>query len=403
MRQSPGFEQYDPDTGEELVCLLLKSLYGLKQSGRNWNKLLVSTLKKLGFHQSYTDPCLFIRIYPDFCTIAVYVDDLMVLCKTDSIFKELLRSIDGKFEYTSLGQLNWILGVKVTYNDIGIRLDQQTYFESLLEKYNMKKCKPTATPIAPDTQLELEFSIIPEEEVNQLEYQRIVGSLNYAATVTRPDLSYATGKAAQFNSCPTPVNLRQVKRMLRYLKHTIEYGLQYRRDHKDVELVGFTDANWGGDKDRKSTTGYIFIFAGAAISWNSRRQPTVALSTAEAEYMALSAAVQHALFLRNLLKELGFEQKKPTKIYVDNQAAMELANNGMTTQRTKHIDIKHHFVRDRIERREVTLEYISSQQMLADCLTKPVSRVKLEQVIPALTGEFEKHEERRKTKKTAQK
>jgi hypothetical protein len=215
-----------------------------------------------------------------------------------------------------------------------------------------------------------------EEEVKSMQnipYQNAVGSLMYAMIGTRPDIAYSVGVVSRFASNPGSTHWTTVKRVIRYLKGTADYCVTY--GPSKVGLIGYCDADWAGNlDDRKSTTGYLFLLAGGAISWASKKQPTVALSTTEAEYMALNAASQEAIWLKRLLKELKYDIEQPTTIRVDNTGCIELAKNPTHHARTKHIDIKHHFIRECIDKGEIKLEYCSTKDMTADIMTKALSK-----------------------------
>ena len=209
--------------------------------------------------------------------------------------------------------------------------------------------------------------------MNSIQYQSAVGSLLYAALATRPDIAQAVGAVSKFNSTPTEAHLTAVKRILRYLKGTMNLALKYQQSENGT-LVGYSDADWANDPDdRHSTTGNLFMMSGAAVSWLSKKQPTVALSTSEAEYIALSTATQEAIWFRRLLYDLGKFTNEPTILMEDNQGAIAIAHNPVDHARTKHIDIRYHFVREAVQERFVELKYCSSRNMIADLLTKPLS------------------------------
>jgi hypothetical protein len=219
----------------------------------------------------------------------------------------------------------------------------------------------------------------------------------YAGIVTRPDIAYAVQSASKHLQRNGPEHLVNAKRILRYLKGTVDMGIRYSvkggskltgfSDSDSTKLLGYSDADWGGDKDtRRSTTGYVFVLAGGAVSWCSRLQPTVALSSAEAEYTAACAAVQEATHLRQLLQDLGFPQEEPTLIMEDNQGCIALSGNPVLHKRTKHIDIKYHFIRERVASQEVALKYVATADQLADILTKPLLRVRLEKMRDIILG-----------------
>ncbi|XP_044741904.1 secreted RxLR effector protein 161-like [Chrysoperla carnea] len=210
--------------------------------------------------------------------------------------------------------------------------------------------------------------------MEKIPYQQAVGSLLYAAQSTRPDIAYAVSLVSRYNNDPGKPHWNAVKRIFRYLKGTINKKIQYSK-HENSAIMGFSDADWAGDVDnRKSVTGYVFLSQGGAICWNSKKQPTVALSTTEAEYMALSATVQEALWLRNFMKELDGKEAEPTKIYCDNKSAIDLAAIANYRPRTKHIDVRHHFIRQHILNNEIILSPVGTREMTADVLTKGLPR-----------------------------
>ena len=212
------------------------------------------------------------------------------------------------------------------------------------------------------------------------QYQQAIGCLTYAATTTRPDIAAAVGILSQFMSTPSLDHWMGVKRILRYIKGSLHYGLRFYADDNSKDgLIGYTDADWAGDLDtRRSTSGYAFFLGNSVISWLSKRQITVAKSSTEAEYVALSCATQEAIWLRRLLDDIHFGDESPTVIYEDNQGAIELSKNPRHHNRVKHIDIAFHFARERVASGEINVEYCPTEQMIADIMTKPLPRDKFE-------------------------
>ena len=246
----------------------------------------------------------------------------------------------------------------------------------------MTGANPVSTPM--DVATKLIKSINEENKVDARVYQSAVGSLLYLATATRPDISLAVGKAAQFNANPTTAHWTLVKRILRYVGGTADLGLLY-TPGGNQELVGYSDSDFAGDiNDRKSTSAYTFIKSGALISWRSKKQTVVAQSTAEAEYVALAAAAQEAIWLRRLLEDFGLEQRRPTVLHEDNQAAIAISTNPVNHSRVKHIDTKYHFIRDQVEHGTILLQYCPTEQMVADILTKPLAREHFGQLCSAM-------------------
>ena len=382
MDQPEGFVQKD-ENGEPLVCLLLKSIYGLKQAGRNWNKFLDTWFKKNKLKVGGADPCLY--IYKDdlgnFLAIGIHVDDFLIIDNNPELRQKFIEDMSKSFKLDFLGDAKWVLQVKITRTPNSITIDQSKYIKDVLEKFEMTNCKPASTP--------MEKEIVKSDlKCDKSEYMSLVGSLIYVAVVTRPDISFAVSTVSQSMSDPCMSDFIAAKRILRYLKGTIDLGIIYSNINAENNcLLGFSDSDWAGDKvTRKSTTGYVFLFANAAISWSSRKQPTIALSSTEAEYMAGCGAVQELIYLRMLFHDLGHLKDGPTLLFQDNQGAINLAIDFFSTKRTKHIDVKYHFIRQHIEEGRVKVNYISTTKMIADCLTKPVGKIILEKCKSRIFG-----------------
>jgi transposase InsO family protein len=379
MRLPEGYEKLDQD-GKPLVARLLKSLYGLKQSPRNWNTHLDAWLVESGWVQTKADPGVyFFETETVKYILLLYVDDLVIAGPDIEWIKAFKEQVKEKFKIKDLGAATWLLGMEVTRDRAKrqLRLSQAKYINDLLSAYNMQDCNAAKVPMLPGSSVVVTGqNILPNPKL----YQSLVGSLLYAAVSTRPDIVQAVSKLARVMSKPEEEHWVMAKRVLRYLKGKPDVGLTYtagttvtnQMEHATNALIGYSDADWAGDlATRRSTTGYVFMLNGAAISWNSKLQPTVALSTAEAEYMAMCAAIQEGVFLRKLLHEVGFPQSS-TPMLEDNQGCIALGNNPITSSRSKHIDIKYHFVREMVNLKEFVLKYCPTDKMLADPLTKPL-------------------------------
>jgi len=245
----------------------------------------------------------------------------------------------------------------------------------------MIDCAPVATPM--DENLVLEPNRESSGSEDRKRYQRAVGSLMYLMLCTRPDIAYAVSQLSRFAANPSEKHHTALKRLLRYLKGTSDYGLVIDTQGQLDILTGYTDANWGRDSDRRSTGGYVFTFAGTAISWKSKRQATVALSSCEAEYIAECEAAKEAIWLQRLLCQLRVDcsqsnTPRPVNILGDNRGALALAKNPIFHARTKHVDIRYHFVREKVEERLIKMEWIAGGLNLADGLTKPLTKTKFE-------------------------
>ena len=372
MRQPEGFIK---EGQEHLVCRLKKAIYGLKQASRCWNATLHDGLCDIGFTQSTNDPCVYTSVGPKgLVIIAVHVDDLIIAGETEQSVQSIKSSIGDRYTVKDLGKLEYVLAISVNQHADGIWIGQPGYTKKVLERFNMMDCKPVSTPADSSTKL---MKAGEDDELCDRElYQSEVGSLLYLSVWTRPDIAFAVGNAAKFCAEPTKTHWTAVKRIMRYLKGTMDLGLQYVRDCEE-SCEGYSDADWAGDtNDRKSTSGYIFQTAGAPISWRSRRQNCVALSTAEAEYIALANAAQEAVWLQRLLDDLHDNSEKPMVIHEDNQAAISMSKNQQYHGRAKHIDIKYHYIRELVADKCVVLKYCPTDSMIADILTKGLSKEK---------------------------
>ena len=360
------------------VCLLRKSIYGLKQSSRQWNKTLEKEMKNYGLRKSRADPCVFFNESKSLI-VAIYVDDILIFWKNKTEKDNFKEKLSKTFKMKDIGKAKNCLGINLTYEDGAILIDQTKFIEEMLDKINMKDCKPIATPS--DTQQKLSTDMCPKteeqrSELSNIPYREAVGSLLYLSQGSRPDIAFAVNDTSKYNNNFGKAHWTAVKRIMRYLQGTKGLKLKYSKD-KDSKLTGFSDSDWASDVDkRRSCTGYAFSMCGGAISWGSRRQPTVALSSTEAEYMALTATIQEGLWLSQIKAELDVQSdSKEIHIRADNQSAIALSNEGYRA-RSKHIDVRHHFIREHVESGRVILKHIGTEDMAADFLTKPVPKTK---------------------------
>ena len=303
MQQPKGFECPGK---EEFVYKLNKSIYSLKQLPCCWNSTLDAFLKEMQFTQTASDPCIYYqKVGKDIMFIGVYVDDIILAAKNEKQLKQVKEDLSNKFDIKDLRELKYFLGIKVEQNKESgsIWIGQPAYTENILKRLGMQDSKPTSTPAEVSSKLKPAPS--QAEPVNQTEYQSAVGSLMYLAVSTRLDIAFSVNNLARFNSNPQKEYWTALKQILKYLKGTTNIGILYKQDGSD-KCVGYSDTDWAGDpSDRKSTSGYIFMFSDGPISWRSKKQKCVALSTVEAEYVVLSGAAQEFLWLRQLEVELG--------------------------------------------------------------------------------------------------
>jgi transposase InsO family protein len=364
---------------EHKVCRLLKSIYGLKQSSRQWYIRFHNAIISYDFKMINEDHCVYIKRSKDkFIILSLYVDDILIAGNDKEYVETIKGWLSSNFEMKDMGEATYILGVKISRDRSkrSLSLSQEPYINKVLERFNMKDCKPIDTPISKGEVLSQNLCPKTPQEKEQMKnvpYASAVGSLMYAMMCTRPDICYAVGMVSRYQSDPGQAHWKAVKRILRYLKGTAGYSLCYQGG--DMQLRGYTDADWGGDLDeRKSTSGYVFLLNNGAISWSSKKQSCIALSTMEAEFVAFSAAVQEAVWLKRFLIHLGVFQGAvdPVTVNCDSQAAIAYTKDPKYHGKTKHIDIKYNFVRDMVAQKEVNMKYISTHEMVADPFTKPI-------------------------------
>ncbi|KAK1424826.1 hypothetical protein QVD17_20164 [Tagetes erecta] len=377
LEQPPGF--VDPEKPDH-VCLLHKALYGLKQAPRAWFHRLSTALQKLGFVGSKTDPSLF--VYSSNGTLLymlVYVDDIILTGNNSQAINHVVQQLSTTFALKDMGSLSYFLGIEITSQGNDVVLSQRKYINDLLERANLTKAKPVSTPITTSAKLALGDSALFDDPVK---YRQMVGALQYV-TLSRPDITFAVNKVCQFMHSPTINHWSAVKRILRYLRGTSNYGLQIKHDssinlhaYTDAEfqsLSAFSDADWAGcPDDRRSTGGYAIYLGSNLVSWSARKQKTVSRSSTEAEYKALADTVAELTWLQTLLKELRVHTKSTT-LWCDNLGATYLSANPVFHARTKHVEVDFHFVREKVAQRELSVQFISTKDQIADVFTKPLA------------------------------
>jgi hypothetical protein len=369
-------------TGNEgKVWRLKKSVYGLKQAPRLWNTLLDEKLRLLGFNPTISDPCVYIGYLDnEKLLIAVYVDDLIIASKHVKTISSFKSAFEKYFPITDLGDLKFVLNIEVIRDRPNRRifLSQTSKLQGIIDDARLSDAKIEPLPSDPSLPLTKEMSPqSPEETAAMLQtpYREFVGRLLYIALSTRPDISQAVSSVGRYAANPGPLHWNAVKNIIKYLKGTKDFCLVLGGKSEGVTIQGYSDSDWGADTDRRlSRTGSIIQIGIGPVMYQSKMQQTVAHSSTEAEYMALSTTARNAAWARSLLDEMGYHQPKPTTIYEDNTSTIHLANNSKINSRTKHIDIRHHALRDMIRLKTISLVYIPTTDQVADILTKQLKK-----------------------------
>lgn len=368
MSQPEGFRKGNK------VLRLNKAIYGLKQASRMWNTSFNDFMIGVGFKRCASDQCLYINDGGGpMCYVLLYVDDLLIICKEAQRIGEIKELLSKQFQMTDIGRVGTFLGMHIEH-DVShgtIGMSQRHYLRNVLRKFDMTDCKPASTPIEKGLQLDKGGS---NENSNQ-PYRELIGCLMYATLTTRPDLCAAVNYFSGFQSCFTERHYTYAKHILRYIQGSADLRLVYKH-HKDASvLVGYSDADWGGDQnDRKSTSGYVFKVFGNVVSWASRKQSTISQSSTEAEYIALAQAVNEAKWIRQLLIEIGIVIHQPITIFEDNQSCIRIAEEPREHKRMKHVDIKYCFIRDEIAKGIIEVKYKPTSDQTADIMTKGLGR-----------------------------
>lgn len=365
---------------KDYVLRLRKSLYGLKQSGREWYIEACKGLGELGFQPIFSEPSIFTTADRRIL-IGLYVDDMLILSKDPSDIDRVVKGIQKRWKIKDLGEVNMILGIRVTRDRKNRRifLDQEGYIDEIVKRFQLEQAAPYSTPATIDRAALIKGDG-SESEADQHLYQRGVGSLAWVAICTRPDIAYAWGQLSQSCARPTVRNWNGVLHAIRYLKKTRSFRLSFGGIGGDMPpyLRGYSDSDYAGDHtDRQSVSGHIFMLNMGPISWTSAKQRCVATSTTEAEYIALCEASKQGQWLRALLQEIGRQKLlggrgHQVQIFGDNQASLAIASDPMSHRRTKHIDVRYHYVRQLIAFGKMRVDYVPTADMPADVLTKPL-------------------------------
>ncbi|CAH9095979.1 unnamed protein product [Cuscuta epithymum] len=380
MTQPEGF--VDPKYPRH-VCLLKKALYGLKQSPRQWNIKFDQCMSSLRFKRSDSDPCLYFKDADSVLVfLLIYVDDMLIISPSVNAIKNVQQCLCENFAMKDLGDAKRILGINIIRDRsrCTLTLNQTSYLDKVLKKFNMNYALPVNVPLASHFALSKDQSPKTGPEIDRMKsvpYSNAIGSVMYLMVSTRPDIAYAVSCLSRYMANPGMPHWNALKWLLRYLKGTISHGLVFSKSNSEICLTGYVDSNYANDRDnRKSTTSYIFTLCGSCISWKSQLQPIVALSTTESEYVAATEAFKEAIWLKRILSEIGFLRQVVT-VYSDSQSAIQLCKNPVFHDRTKHIDVRFHFIRDIVDKGGIKLCKIASEFNPADMGTKCLTFEKL--------------------------
>jgi hypothetical protein len=380
MEQPRDFEEPGK---EDWVWELQRGLYGMKQSGRIWNKTMNENMLKWGFTRLPCESCIYYRKSDTGIVIAaVHMDDFLSIANTkeeNNIFKDQLRKT---WQITDLGLPRFVVGIAVEWDceNRTVKLSQTALINKIIQQFGHADTTPLSIPMDPGLKLRrIDLKTLSCEDqitLSKLPYRSLIGCLLYLAIATRPDISYAVQQFSQFLDCFSFVHWNAAIRLVRYLKGTRDLKLHLGGPNL-IDLIGFTDSDWANCLDtRRSIGGYIWTLGYGALSWGARKQKTVAASSCEAEYVAAFEAAKECIWLRALLLAIGFLKPGPTKLLCDNNAAINLSEDPLFHVRVKHVDIKYHFLRERVQSNELEVRYINTDDNVADLFTKALDHKK---------------------------
>ena len=364
-----GFHREGETLSADTVCKLHKSIYGLKQASRQWFFKFSQVIIREGFTQSNADHSLFVKTDGEnFIALLIYVDDIVIASNNDKSVANLKVLLDKRFKLKDLGQLKYFLGLEVVRSGKGISISQRHYVLELFSNAGVLGCKTRNSPMDPNVKLSQTEGELLEDP---LVYRRMIGKLLYL-TITRPDLAYSVNRLSQFMTAPRAPHLQAARHVLQYIKGTAGQGLFF-SSSSIVQLKAFADSDWASCPDtRRSISGFCVFLGDSLVSWKSKKQQTVSRSSAEAEYRSMANATCELMWLLSLLKDLHIAHTGPALLFCDNQAALHIAANPVFHERTKHIEIDCHLVREKILNGSLKTLHVTSQHQIADILTKPL-------------------------------
>ena len=374
------------------VFLLLKSMYGTKQAARRWHLCISEWMEKNGYPAVNSEKTIFMKWQgDDFIIHGLFVDDMMHIPTCDKLKQEFLAKYSKDFDITGGGLMETFLGMQVEQSEDEIRLHLDNYIRETLDDYKAhtkKTLHPKRTPIQPGLVLTKEDCPILPDPKRQTFYRSTVAKLQFAASWIRLDTSYPVAQLARFCASAGPSHWAALHHLMEYLEGKPSFKLTYRkRSALSNGLTGYCDSDWANSVSRRSTTGNVFLYNRAPISWKSKLQKTIALSTAEAEYYSASTAAVEVIYLRYLLKSMKFAQPTWTPVYEDNNACIEWSNNIIGgRERAKHIDIRKHFAHEAVRNGHLRLVRVDTSKQLADVFTKGLHPGPMEECLSSILG-----------------
>lgn len=368
-------EKYETGLRGSVVCKLNKALYGLKQSARVWNQKFTDVIAELGLAPAESDSCLFVN--SDRTLIFVlYVDDALIVSPAQKMMDSAIGLLQRNFKVT-VREASCFVGIEIERSESGIKLHQAAYARKILARYNMSNCKPSKSPVVVGVRLDDATG----EPVADVPYRECIGSLMYLVVCTRPDLTYVVSELSRFLEKPRKLHWETAKHVLRYLAGTLQKGLFY-ENTGGMKMVAYSDSDFANEKGRHSRSGVIIILNGGPVTWLSKRQSVIATSSCEAECDAAFTATKIIVWLRRLLEDIGNDSDGPTKLFIDNKGTLGFIKAPFADhQRSKHWDIHYKYISWRVELGALVTEFVRSEDQMADFLTKPLSHIKLTEML----------------------
>ena len=373
VEQPKGFvDPYRPDD----VYKLKRALYGLKQALRAWYDKLTAYLTEHGFKMGFANSTLFIRKDKNYFIVAqIYVDGIVFGATNDSLAQSFADEMKAMFEMSMVGELTYFLGLQVKQTDFGIYINQAKYARNLVKRFGLYKAAHARIPMATNAKLTNDPS---GESVDITLYRSMIDCFLYL-TASRPDIAFSVGICSRFQSNSKVLQLNAIKRIIKYVGGTCDYGLFYSKK-SNLSLVEFSDSDWAGNADdRKSTTGGCFYIRANLVAWMSKKQNSVSLSTGETKYIVAGNCCSQLLWMKKILSDYGIPQDTMV-VYYDNSSTIDISKNPIQHSKTKHIEIRYHFIRDLVKRKIMTLEYIPTERQNVDIFTKSLDKSRFETI-----------------------